>query len=51
MIFAGDNELPEGMVHYEAILASADPVEDAGRGNDDLAGIFYTGAPQAFQKA
>ena len=50
MIFAGDNELPEGMVHYEAILASADPIEDAGRGNEDLAGIFYTGGTTGFPK-
>ena len=38
------------MVHYEAILASADPVEDAGRGNDDLAGIFYTEGTTDFPK-
>lgn len=50
VIFAGDGECPEGMESYEAILAAADPVEDAGRSGDDLAGIFYTGGTTGFPK-
>jgi acyl-CoA synthetase (AMP-forming)/AMP-acid ligase II len=34
---------PDGMVGYEAILADAEPIADAGRGGDDLACLFYTG--------
>ncbi len=50
IIFAGDGATPEGMLNYEEILAAADPVEDAGRGGDDLAGIFYTGGTTGFPK-
>lgn len=50
IIFAGDGETPEGMLNYEDILAAAEPVEDAGRGDDDLAGIFYTGGTTGFPK-
>ena len=50
VIFAGDNKMAEGMVHYKEILTAANPVEDAGRGNDDLAGIFYTGGTTGFPK-
>jgi long-chain acyl-CoA synthetase len=42
-IYVGDGETPEGMLNYEEILAAADPVEDAGAGYDDMAGILYTG--------
>jgi len=34
---------PEGMLSYEALMAQTEPVEDALRGGDDLAGVFYTG--------
>ncbi|MBE1282774.1 MAG: long-chain-fatty-acid--CoA ligase [Rhodobacteraceae bacterium] len=50
VIYAGDGETPDGMLSYEEILAAADPVEDAGRGDDDLAGIFYTGGTTGFPK-
>lgn len=42
-IYMGDGETPDGLLNYEEILAAADPVEDAERGYDDLAGLFYTG--------
>jgi long-chain acyl-CoA synthetase len=32
-----------GRLSHEEILSAADPVADAGRGDDDIAGIFYTG--------
>ncbi|MHA6265034.1 long-chain-fatty-acid--CoA ligase [Arenibacterium sp. CAU 1754] len=50
LVFCGDGDTPEGMVNYEDILNSAEPVEDAGRGGDDLAGIFYTGGTTGFPK-
>lgn len=50
LVFCGDGDTPEGMVNYEDILAAADPVPDAGRNSDDLAGIFYTGGTTGFPK-
>jgi acyl-CoA synthetase (AMP-forming)/AMP-acid ligase II len=43
VIFAGDAECPAGLLCYEALLADAEPIHDAYRNGDDLAGIFYTG--------
>lgn len=43
VIFAGDGETPSGCVNYEKLIANNEPVEDAERGGDDLAGLFYTG--------
>lgn len=50
LVFCGDGATPDGMVNYEDILAAADPVPDAGRSGDDLAGIFYTGGTTGFPK-
>jgi acyl-CoA synthetase (AMP-forming)/AMP-acid ligase II len=50
MIYAGDSDTPDGMVNYEEILTAADPAPDAGRGGDDLAGVFYTGGTTGFPK-
>lgn len=50
LIYAGDADTPEGMQNYEEILAAADPVPDAGRSGDDLAGVFYTGGTTGFPK-
>ena len=41
LVFMGD-DAPEGTLAWDA-LAEHDPVADAGRGGDDLAGLFYTG--------
>ncbi|MEE4299268.1 MAG: long-chain-fatty-acid--CoA ligase [Pseudomonadales bacterium] len=41
IVYLGD-DAPEGTVAWDA-LAERAPVEDAGRGGDDLAGLFYTG--------
>ncbi len=49
-IYMGDGDTPEGMLHYETLLAAAAPVADAGRGYDDLLGIFYTGGTTGFPK-
>jgi len=43
VLYVGDGPAPEGLLDYEALLARAAPVEDALRGGEDLAGIFYTG--------
>ena len=43
VIHLGDAPAPAGMAGYEAILAATQPAADAGRGGDDLAGIYYTG--------
>ncbi|MFY9212326.1 MAG: long-chain fatty acid--CoA ligase [Aestuariivita sp.] len=50
LIYCGDGDTPEAMLNYEEILAAAEGVEDAGRGGDDLAGIFYTGGTTGFPK-
>ncbi|MFV8834898.1 long-chain fatty acid--CoA ligase [Aquisalimonas sp.] len=33
----------DGALDYEALIAAADAAQDAMRGGDDLAGVFYTG--------
>jgi acyl-CoA synthetase (AMP-forming)/AMP-acid ligase II len=43
IVFAGNGGAPAGLLDHEAILESASPAPDAGRGGDDVAGIFYTG--------
>ncbi|MGQ0700562.1 MAG: long-chain-fatty-acid--CoA ligase [Panacagrimonas sp.] len=50
LIYCGDGELPAGMHGYEALLAAAEPVSDALRRSEDLAGIFYTGGTTGFPK-
>jgi acyl-CoA synthetase (AMP-forming)/AMP-acid ligase II len=39
-----------GLLSYEALIAEAVPVADAGRGGSDLAGVFYTGGTTGFPK-
>jgi long-chain acyl-CoA synthetase len=43
VVVARDGAPTEGMLDYEQLLREADPVEDALREGDDVAGIFYTG--------
>ncbi|MFT3799724.1 MAG: long-chain-fatty-acid--CoA ligase [Burkholderiaceae bacterium] len=43
IVHVGDGPPPDGLPGYEALLADTDPVEDALRGGEDLAGVFYTG--------
>jgi acyl-CoA synthetase (AMP-forming)/AMP-acid ligase II len=43
IIYAGDGDPPQGMHGYEELVASSDPVEDAGRNGDDMAALLYTG--------
>ena len=42
-IYIGDGETPVGMLGYEDLMSEATPVDDALRGYDDIAGLFYTG--------
>jgi len=50
VIHVGNGPAPEGMLDYEPLLASAEPVEDALRGGEDLAGVFYTGGTTGIPK-
>ena len=50
VIYMGDNECPEGMESYEELISTNEPVADAERNGDDLAGIFYTGGTTGFPK-
>ena len=43
VIHLGDAPAPAGQLSYEALIEGGEPVADAGRRGDDLAGIFYTG--------
>ncbi len=49
-IYAGDGEVPEGMLSLEALVDGATPVADADRRGDDLACILYTGGTTGFPK-
>ena len=43
LIHVGDGPTPEGMLSFEALIAAAARVEDAGRNGHDLAAVLYTG--------
>ena len=49
-IYAGDGPTPQGMLGYESLIEANDPIADAYRGGDDLAGIFYTGGTTGLPK-
>ena len=42
-ISIGDRPPPSDVLSYEELLCDAPPVDDALRGGDDVAGIYYTG--------
>ncbi len=50
VIHMGDGAPPAEMLGYEPLIARSAPVADAGRGGEDLAGIFYTGGTTGFPK-
>ncbi|HZQ85400.1 MAG TPA: long-chain fatty acid--CoA ligase [Acidimicrobiales bacterium] len=50
VVHMGDDATPEGMLSYEALVDSSSPVEDAMRGGDEIAGLFYTGGTTGFPK-
>ncbi len=43
IIYADDGKTPDGLANYEDVLSGGEPIPDAGRGGDDVMGIFYTG--------
>ena len=49
-IYAGEGEVPVGMLGFEQLIGQIAPVEDAGRGGEDLACIMYTGGTTGFPK-
>jgi len=49
-IYLDDENCPEGMLDYEALIADNAPMEDARKSGEDLAGIFYTGGTTGFPK-
>jgi acyl-CoA synthetase (AMP-forming)/AMP-acid ligase II len=49
VVHCGEGVTPDGLVAFESLLGQG-PVEDARRGGDDLAGIFYTGGTTGFPK-
>ncbi|MDA1098076.1 MAG: long-chain-fatty-acid--CoA ligase [Proteobacteria bacterium] len=50
VIYLGDDTAPAGLGHYEGLIQDRAPREDAGRGGDDLAGLFYTGGTTGVSK-
>src|SRR5205814_4989509 len=50
VVHMGDAATPQGMLSYEALITEAQPIPDARRGGDDVAGVFYTGGTTGFPK-
>ncbi|WP_223509506.1 acyl-CoA synthetase [Pseudomonas sp. BF-RE-29] len=50
LIYAGNGDVPSGMLGFEQLIAQTAPVQDAGRGGDDIACIMYTGGTTGFPK-
>lgn len=50
VVYCGGGSTPDGMVSYEDLVASHDPVPDVRRSGDALAGLFYTGGTTGFPK-
>ncbi|NIB38142.1 long-chain-fatty-acid--CoA ligase [Pseudomaricurvus alkylphenolicus] len=50
VIFCGDGDVPDDMLDYESIIREHSTCEDANRGENDLAGIYYTGGTTGFPK-
>lgn len=50
IVHVGDEPTPAGMHSYEQLIAENDPIPDARRSGDDLAGVMYTGGTTGFPK-
>lgn len=50
IIYVGDGDAPDGLLHYESLIRDNSPAEDAGRSGEDLAGLFYTGGTTGVSK-
>jgi long-chain acyl-CoA synthetase len=42
-VYVGEGPAPAGFVSHEQLIVDEQPVDDAGRGGDDLYALFYTG--------
>ncbi len=51
VVHAGDGPTPDGMLAFEELVATGEPVEDARRGGDSLAGVSTPAAPPAGPRA
>ena len=49
-VYIGDDAAPKGLEHFESLIEGKTPLADAGRGGDDLAGLFYTGGTTGVSK-
>lgn len=43
LVFTGSGKCPDEAIPLEQMIGDNDPIEDVGRGGDELFGIFYTG--------
>lgn len=43
VVYIGDRDCPAGALDYRELMAAGEPVADALRGGEDLAGVLYTG--------
>lgn len=50
IVYVGDGETPDGLIHYESLIENNAPAADAGRDGEDLAGLFYTGGTTGVSK-
>ncbi|HRH85269.1 MAG TPA: long-chain-fatty-acid--CoA ligase [Rubrivivax sp.] len=50
LVWIGEAACPEGLLDYETLIASHEPMPDAGRSGEDLWVIFYTGGTTAHPK-
>jgi acyl-CoA synthetase (AMP-forming)/AMP-acid ligase II len=50
VVYCGERETPAGTVSLDELTTGSEPVADALRGGDELAGIFYTGGTTGFPK-
>ncbi|WP_439101782.1 acyl-CoA synthetase [Congregibacter sp.] len=50
IVFTGEGDTPDGCLDYESLITGNEPCEDAERGGDDLAGLYYTGGTTGFPK-
>jgi long-chain acyl-CoA synthetase len=50
LVWIGEAHCPDGMLDYETLVATTEPMPDAGRHGEDLWVIFYTGGTTAHPK-
>ena len=50
VVYCGEADAPAGTVSFDELATRSEPIPDALRGGDALAGIFYTGGTTGFPK-